>query len=60
MSVRHFYDFIFEDHWPDFVNCVKSTNDYHFHRMHIIREDRKIDSPPKLVQTQYPITDEEM
>ena len=37
-QIQYFHDFIFEDHWPDFVNDFASRNKFqglHFRGMHI-------------------------
>ena len=39
VQIQHFHNFIFEDHWPDFVNDYASRNK--FQGMHIICENGK-------------------
>ena len=54
-QIQHYHDFIFEDHWPDFVNDYIRRNEFqglNFLGMPFIHKNSKIYVPRKFVRVQ--------
>ena len=52
-QIQHFRNYIFKDHWPDFVNDYASRNEFqglNFCGMHVIRKNSKIYISRKFVR----------